>query len=289
MPTSNRTVLAMPGPRDGGWPVCFYAHICAALLLLALGWNAPSRAAEETLDEKIAVCDAAYEASDLEASRRAAVEALGMDDRCYAAHWKLARALIELGNKTERKEDRRRYYEEARDAAQRAVALREDDTWGHSYLAAAVGKLAMLIGGKRKIELSRAVRDEAQRAIELAPDNDIALHILARWHREIANLGALKKLAAKVVYGGVPRGASNENAIKYFELAIAVAPEEINHHLELGNTYLKIRRYQLAIGAYETCLALPARGPSDPEYKQQAQRQLAKARRRAAEADEDEF
>ncbi len=243
----------------------------------------------QTATEHLAQCDAAYEANDLDASRQAAEAALAADANSASAYWKLSRALIEQGNLTDNKQQRLEFYENARLAAQQAVDSDAADSWARSYLAAAVGKLALFHGGKKKIELSKIVRDQTLRAIELDPRNDMALHILARWNREVANLGMLTKLAAKVVYGGVPKGASNENAVRYFRDAIAVQPANINHHLELGFTYMKMRQYTDAITEFETVLNLPEDTPSDSDYKQQAQKELKKAQRRLEEAAEDEF
>jgi tetratricopeptide (TPR) repeat protein len=226
-------------------------------------------------------CQTYYDAGNLTASRAAAEAALAADANSYEATWKLARVLIDIGNKAEEKDERQGLYEEAERLARRAIELQPDDTWGHHYLAAAVGKLALFHGGKTKIKLSKEVRDEALRAIELDPNNDKSQHIMGRWNREVANLSALKKLAAKVVYGGVPKGASNEKAVAFFQAAIAIAPEHVNHHLELGITYYKMHEYEAAITELEEALRLPDSDPNDPEYKEEARKLLKKAQKKA--------
>jgi tetratricopeptide (TPR) repeat protein len=225
---------------------------------------------------------APYAAGDLAASRAAAEAALQRRPDAYAAQWQLARVLIDLGNREQAKPARQDLYAQAREHARRAVELRPDDTWGHHYLAAAAGKLALTAGGRTKVDMSREVRDEAQKAVELDPRNDKSWHILGRWNREMANLSPILKLAAKVVYGGLPAGASNERAVECFEKAIAIAPAHVNHHLELGLTYMETHRYDLAGAEFETALALPDRDPNDPDYKAEAARQLEKAKRAAA-------
>ncbi len=249
--------------------------VAATLACLAWAAAAPVAAQESPLDR----CQSLYEQDDLAGSRAACEEAVAGDPDSYAAQWRLARVLIDLGNKAAEKKDRQRLYEAAEQHARRAVALDADDTWGHHYLAASVGKLALFFGGKKKIELSREVRDEAERAVELDPDNDRAHHILGRWNREVATLSPLKKLAAKVVYGGVPKGASLEEAVRQFQIAIRINPGHVNHHLELGITYLDMDRYEDAIAEFETALALPDSDPNDPEYKEEARRMIEKARR----------
>jgi tetratricopeptide (TPR) repeat protein len=258
-----------------------------AVLLLAIASTAPSAPARaQTVEEALAACQEAYDAGDLAGSREAARAAIAADPESYRAHWMLARVLLDLGNKAGEKDERQALYEEAERSARRAVAIEPDDTWGHHYLAASLGKLALFHGGKTKIELSKEVRDEALRAIELDPGNDKALHVMGRWHHGVATLGALKRVMAKVIYGGVPEG-SLEEAVGYYERAIAVNPDHINHHLELGKTLMEMRRYEEAAAQFQIALDLPAHDPNDPEYKAEAAEQLEKAQKRAKGPRED--
>ncbi len=252
-----------------------------ACLVIACGARAPALAAP--LEE----CEAAYLAGDLAASRGAAEAAIAAAPSDATAHWMLARVLIDLGNREAAKPAREALYAEAERQARRATELQPADTWGHHYLAASLGKLALSAGGKRKIELSKGVREEASRAVELDPRNDRSLHILGRWNREIANLSPFLKLAAKVVYGGVPAGASNEQAVELFRRAMAIDPTRLSHPLELGVTYLEMDRPQEAIPLFQSVLDLPAREPNDGDYKAQAAKLLPKAQRQAKEPPRD--
>jgi len=253
----------------------------ALVLAAAIAPVAPAAA------DPLADCDAAYAALDLAASRAAAEAALAGGADAYGAHWRLARVLVDLGNREPDKAAREALYAEAERHARQSVALSPDDTWGHHYLAVAVGRLALSAGGKKKINMSREVRDEAERAIALDPQNDRALHVLARWNREIANLSPLLKLAAKVVYGGVPSGASNEKAIEYFQRAATIAPERMSHRLELAVTHLEMDDHQAAIPLFEAVLAMPVREPNDEDYRAQAEKGLKQARRGAAQPKRD--
>lgn len=208
--------------------------------------------------------------ADLETELATWEQALAADSGSYEANWNLARVLIDLGNRFEKKDDRKAHYGRAVECARAAVALAPDDTWGHHYLAASVGKLALTEGGKKKIELSKEVREEALKAVECDPDNDKSHHILGRWNREVTHLSPLLKAAAKVVYGGVPKGASDEKAVEHFREAIRIAPDHVNHHLELGITWYKMKEYDEALAEFELAQALPEHDPNDAEYKAEA-------------------
>jgi len=211
---------------------------------------------------------------DLAAERTALTAAVQANPGDYAAQWNLARVLIDLGNLEADGGRKQALYDEAVTHARAAVALQPGDTWGHHYLAASVGKLALTVGGKRKIELSKEVRDEAEKAIACDPDNDRSHHILGRWNREVAHLSPVLKLAAKVVYGGVPQGASDEKAVAEFKEAIRINPQHVNHHLELGITYMEMKQFVAAIAEFETALALPDADPNDAAYKAEARENI---------------
>ncbi|MBK7701736.1 MAG: hypothetical protein IPI34_02005 [bacterium] len=213
-------------------------------------------------------------AADPAAERVELTAAVQADPGDYAAQWNLARVLIDLGNLEQDSGKKQALFEEAVSHARAAVALEPGDTWGHHYLAASVGKLALTVGGKRKIELSKEVRDEAEKAIACDPNNDRSHHILGRWNREVTHLSPVLKLAAKVVYGGVPQGASDEKAVSEFQEAIRINPRAVNHHLELGITYMEMKQFEAAIAEFETALALPDAESSDPLYKAEARENI---------------
>ncbi len=211
---------------------------------------------------------------DLAAEKASLAVAVQANPGDYPAQWNLARVLIDLGNLEADSGRKQALYEEAVTHARAAVALEPGDTWGHHYLAASVGKLALTVGGKQKIELSKEVRAEAEKAIACDANNDRSHHILGRWNREVAHLSPVLKLAAKVVYGGVPQGASDEKAVAEFKEAIRINPQHVNHHLELGITYMEMKQFDAAIVEFESALALPDTDPNDAQYKVEARENI---------------
>jgi tetratricopeptide (TPR) repeat protein len=226
----------------------------------------------QSLQQLLAEGDSARAHFELERALRAYQEAVKIDSNHCEALWKLAQAYVDVGEKKPEKEQGD-YYRSAERYARKAVQLCPGNAEAHFVLSMAVGRVALLVGGKRKVELSREVKEEAEKAIQLNPNHDGALHVLARWHREVANLSGILKLAAKVVYGGLP-AASNEEAVAYFKRAIEIKPEHIHHHLELGRTYEMMKQYDLARAEYRKVLELPVSDPDDPDYKAEARQLL---------------
>jgi tetratricopeptide (TPR) repeat protein len=175
---------------------------------------------------------------------------------------------VELTDSTERKTT----LERALDYAQRAAAL--DQNHAESVLSVAIcrGQLAAFGDIREKVSISRLVREDAARALALNPRYAWAHHVLGRWHLEVTNLGATARFFLKVFYGGLPPASLTE-AVKHLEQAVALEPEQLAHHLELGLAYAAIGDSARARGAFETGLAMPSR---------EKHHDLAKDRGRAA-------
>ncbi len=199
-------------------------------------------------------------------------KAVKADGENCEALWKLARAHVDVGEAAEG-EAQENHYLEAEKFARRAVAVCPDNADAHLQVAVAVGRVALISGTKKKVNLSAVVKAESQKALELDPNHPVAHHVLARWHREVANLSGFAKAFAKILYGGLPP-ASNEKAVEHFKKAIALEPEHINHHLELGITYEGIQEWELAKEEYKKVAGLPEKDSDDPEHKKEAARRL---------------
>ena len=158
--------------------------------------------------------------------------------------------------------------------AKRAVELAPDNAVNVLSLAICYGKMGVYSDTRTKIEYSRLVRQEAERALVIDPNYDWAHHVLGRWHREVAVLGAATRFFVRVVYGGLP-DASKDTAIRHLERAAALAPARVPHHVELGFAYRAAGREEDARRSFERALALPSVELYDASAQTRARRALA--------------
>ncbi|MBN1897782.1 MAG: tetratricopeptide repeat protein [Spirochaetes bacterium] len=166
-------------------------------------------------------------------------EALKKDEKNFTALWKTANAYINLGVLEQEDDDKKEsLFNQGSLFAQKAVKEHPQKADGYAMLSIAEGRLAMFAGGKRKVELSKSVKKNAQLALKYDPNHDGALHVLGAWHREVATLGGFLKFFAKVLYGGLP-DANMKDSIKYLEKAVKVKPSNIEHHLDLAKSYIE--------------------------------------------------
>jgi len=150
--------------------------------------------------------------------------------------------------------------------AERAVA--SDSGFGDAHLSVAIchGKLTAYVGAREGVEASRKIKIAADKAVKLNPRNDLAWQVLGRWHQSLANIGFATRALAKVIYGGLP-AASNEEAVRCFQKAIALDPKRLVHVVELGRTYAMMGQDENARKYLKMGLAMPDKDKDDPETK----------------------
>ncbi len=171
--------------------------------------------------------------------------------------------------------DQRGSIERALDYSRRAVAL--DPTNAENVLSVAVcyGKLAVHSATRQKVEYSRLIYQEAERALSLKPDYAWAHHLLGRWHYEVADLGATARVWVRLFYGGLPP-ATTADAVRFLLRAVELEPQQLQHHLELGFAYAADGQPAKAREAWNAGLAMPSREKHDEAAKARAQTALAK-------------
>lgn len=170
--------------------------------------------------------------------------------------WKTSRALLNLADERPGKEGDEDLYGEAVELARRAVREAPESARVHATLAAALGKLALFQGGKRKVELAREVQAEAELAARLDPDDFAAFVVLGILNRELATLNPFLKAFARTFFGRLPEASVEAGAV-HLERAVALAPDLVTPHVELALTYLEQDRDEAAREELRRALALP--------------------------------
>ena len=258
------------------------AQLFAALLAAGFATAAPPTAcaAIDPATERAAIArgDHSYnDEHDFEGALAAWRPALDADSSSYELCWRIARATSDRGARAEYDGDKKKAeaaFEQSVAAARRAVQLGPDKAEGHLELAVALGRMALFVGGKTKVRLSKEIKAEVDRSIAIDPTSSRAHHVLARWNRGIATLNMFEKAAANVLFGGLPPGASMDNAVVQFEKAIELAPDYAVNHLELGRTFLALKLKEKARQELEKALACPPMTPFDADYRREAKQLL---------------
>ncbi len=259
------------------------AGSCRILVLIA-GLGATAVAKAPAGDPAVAALLAAGDSSlvrlDLDAATAAFMQARRAASKSYEAAWKLARALADKATLSPKAADQKRLCQQAELAARAAVALEPAGAKGHAFLAIALGKLALFEGGKAKVRLSHEIEAEADTALALDPNEDLAHHVLGVWNREVVELPGFLRFFATLLYGRLPR-ASLDDALDHLRRAASLRPDVIPHRVELGITLAAARRYREAEKELERALSMPTSWVTDDYYRAKARAALVGVRRKA--------
>jgi tetratricopeptide (TPR) repeat protein len=159
--------------------------------------------------------------------------------------------------------------------SQRAAALAPGDSEAQLAPAISYGKLLPLQSLREQAQESRYIKQGAEKAIKLDPQNDLAWHVLGRFHMVLASVTGIKRAMAQLMFGELP-AASNEDAVKCFKKAIEINPTRLMHYIELGQTYAQMGRAADARVFITQGLAMPDVDKDDPEIKHRGRETLAK-------------
>jgi tetratricopeptide (TPR) repeat protein len=223
--------------------------------------------------------DALYAAFKPKEALKAVTRVLELDPNNQEALAKSARVYIELGDilpQTEpnREDKRLKQYRIAEDYARRAVKADPNNTWGHFYVAAALGKMAVHSSMSKQIDLADEIRSAVEKSIACDPQNGFAYHVYGVWHRRMAEVGKASRFLATTFLGrSVPKG-SLTTSVEYFNKAIALNPTVVSHHVELGKTYVALGKLDLARAALKSSLVHPIQFSDDAANKKEAEQLL---------------
>ncbi len=156
----------------------------------------------------------------------------------------------------------------------KAASLAPGDSDAQLSCAISYGKMVPLLSNKEQVACSKMIKEGAEKAIKLNANNDLAWHILGRWHRNVASVGSVKRTLAAMVYDSLPT-ATNEDAVKCLKMAVKLNPKRLMHFIELGRAYAQMGFPDEAKVYIRKGLSMPCREKDDNAVKEAGRETLA--------------
>lgn len=246
-------------------PITNLIHLSALLVLVIL----PANAQGQSVDPLIENANQAIDDMNEEQALEYFLQAYERDDEHFEVLWNTSFLYSRVGNRLEHEDQKREYYNRGLDIAERCKQLYPESAECHYVYAVATGRLANVSGSRERVELSEPLKEHTEKALELDPEHAGAWHLLGRWHYEITNLSWVERQAANLLFGGVPEGASLEEAIASLERALEIDPDNILFHLDLAKALKDRGDTQQAVQVLQEGAALEPRREDDPQYLQE--------------------
>ena len=186
--------------------------------------------------------------------------------------WRMARVQYEMGRVAATDRNALVCYQDAEKYARAAIVNNPHRGDGYKWLAIALGAQVKEGDVQAQIRLSREVKESIEKAIALAPDDDIAYLVLSRWHYKVSALGFVARTYASIVYGGLPEASLGE-AEKLLLHAIALC-DRIAHRYNLAKVYERMDRREDAKAQLQMALLLPVTFPEEAEAQAKSRDKL---------------
>jgi len=188
-------------------------------------------------------------------------EALAADPDNPAIHWRLARVYVTSGEVAPESE-REQIYRKAESHARRCIALDSTIAEGHTWLAAALGNIALFVGGSTKIKLANEIKAELDHSLALSEEDDVTWSILGSFYYSVGAVSWFERQMANIFLSSIPEGGFEESEYA-FRRAIAIAPDIPRHRFELGKVYLEWGREEDGYRMFESALQLAPTSAGD--------------------------
>jgi len=189
-------------------------------------------------------------------------------------YWRLARVSVCMADVAP-DDSKEPMYRTAEGYARTSLRIDSLSPEAHTWLAAALGNIAMFVGGKTKVGLCNEIKTNLDRAIMLDSSDDVAYSILGSFYMALGNVSWIEHQIASLFLGHLPEGGYEE-AEQALDKAIVLAPEVIRHRFELATLYRVTGRTSEALREYEITVRLPVILASDPRTQERARDWIAR-------------
>ena len=158
--------------------------------------------------------------------------------------------------------------EQAKKYADAAYALDTLNAEANAMLALIYSDIAKRTKSKPAIANAiQMMKWHADKALAVAPDDALALHVSGKWHLEVLQLNGVKKAAISLAYGGGIKEANIKEAIALMELSKKHAPYYTYNYYDLANAYTFDKQYEKAVDLLQQLQKLPAKRQLDKDIK----------------------
>jgi DICT domain-containing protein len=91
------------------------------------------------------------------------------------------------------------------------------------------GRLALISDNKTKVRLAKEAQEAARTALANDPGNDLAHHLMGRWHFEMAQINFVVRQLIRLVYGAALAPGTFQEALEEFQKASELNPTKLIH------------------------------------------------------------
>ena len=206
--------------------------------------------------------------------------ALKQDPNNYFALCRASYLYCTVGYRVQEMSKKKEYFNTGMAYAEKALKINPNDAESNYVMGLAKGRIAQLSPPKVRVAMLDEIAKYSKRALQLNPKHVFANQLLGRLHYRTANASAVERAAANLLFGGLPKGYSNEQAAALYIRSMSADPSYILARRDLALTFIKLKQRDKAIAHLEKVILLKPKFEDDPEYLQSARLILAKLKKK---------
>lgn len=195
---------------------------------------------------------------------------LTLDENNETALFEAAFLHTRVGKNLSDEKKKKEHYYRAKELADKYLALAPESADAHYAVAVSMGRLVEIVSAKERVEGASVILEHAKKATEIDPNHAAAWHAYGKVSFRLANMSMIEKAAAAVLYGGLPDGASNENALIFYKKAMDLRPEYILYKLEYAAALQHLGQEEKARKLLTQIGTMPEITADDKRYKEDA-------------------
>ncbi len=173
-------------------------------------------------------------------------------------------------------EERVLLHRQAMDYAEKAYKHHPESFEANMIMAGTIARMSEFESVKARVYAAWDIKKYSDIAVALAPDDPEIWYMLAWWNFEISKASWFERSMAKMLFGGLPKNASFEDAIKGITTAIELRPNYVVYLYDLAQFYEYHDDFIKAKEALRQALQLAPTAPEEVEYLLRCRKMLSK-------------
>jgi tetratricopeptide (TPR) repeat protein len=158
-------------------------------------------------------------------------EVLRIQPQHLSALCKASELYAILGKRIKDKGAQQTYYSTSLTLARKALQADPNSSEANFVLSVALGRLALIESGEKKVNAVKDIKTYAERSIQLDPGNYKGYHVLGKWHFEVSSLSIVERWLVRIAFGAFPE-SSFEESIRNYEMSRKLNPGFLLNYLE---------------------------------------------------------
>jgi len=172
-------------------------------------------------------------------------------------------------------EKAKQYYTEFKKYAERAYKHYPKTFEGNVLMAGAAARMAKFQPAKERVHAAWDIKKYADIAYKLNPNHADVLHMIAWWNYELQKPTWVERKLSDLLFGGLPKGASIENAFAFLQKAIKVNPNYSVYFYDMALFFLYKGDKVSAKEYFKKAINMKPDSPEEVQYLDLAKKRLA--------------